>query len=175
MRGSHQEFLSWSADGSASTSRVSYGKFKMHAGLFFAFQFPKKFSHVGYDFIDNRDGSASDCDGHGTHVASTAVGRSVGVAKDAKVVAVRVLDCDGSGTISDSVAGLDWIARRRAVHSPPPGVIIMSLGVPSGSWSKSLADAVAGMTKSGVTVVVASGKRTDVTRALLAVRYLEPL
>lgn len=36
---------------------------------------------------------ASDCDGHGTHVASTAAGRMVGVAKAAKVVGVKVLDC----------------------------------------------------------------------------------
>ncbi len=51
------------------------------------------------------DGDASDCDGHGTHVASTAAGRTVGVAKEASVVALRVLDCAGSGRISDVVAG----------------------------------------------------------------------
>ena len=49
------------------------------------------------DFVDN-SASAADCEGHGTHVASTAVGRTVGVAKEAKIVAVRVLDCSGSGT-----------------------------------------------------------------------------
>ena len=86
----------------------------------------------GYDFISNKAGSASDCDGHGTHVASTAVGRAVGVAKDANVVAVRILDCSGSGTISNTVAGLDWIARNAQL----PAVIIMSLGVPTGAWSQ---------------------------------------
>lgn len=41
-----------------------------------------------------QDSPVHDCDGHGTHVAATAVGRNVGVAKEANVVAVRVLDCE---------------------------------------------------------------------------------
>ena len=47
---------------------------------------------------DSRD--ASDCDGHGTHIGSTAVGRVVGVAKEASLIAVRVLDCKGAGQVS---------------------------------------------------------------------------
>lgn len=48
----------------------------------------------------------------GTHVSSTAAGRSVGVAKDASVVGVRVLDCDGAGSISNVVAGeLGWLYK----------------------------------------------------------------
>lgn len=57
-----------------------------------------------YDFVDG-DADASDCDGHGSHVASTAAGRSVGVARGSRLVAVRVLDCHGTGAISDTVAG----------------------------------------------------------------------
>ncbi len=49
--------------------------------------------------------AAPDCDGHGTHVAAVAVGRTVGVAKAAALVAVRVLACDGSGSVGDVVAG----------------------------------------------------------------------
>ena len=51
------------------------------------------------------DPTAEDCNGHGTLVASTAIGRTVGLAKEAEVVAVRVLDCHGSGNISRTVAG----------------------------------------------------------------------
>lgn len=79
IRPSHREFKDWSGDG----SRARYG----------------------YDFVDE-DPISEDCDGHGTHVASTSIGRSVGVAKQAKVVAVRVLDCGGSGNISTTVAGV---------------------------------------------------------------------
>ena len=101
----------------------------------------------------------------GTHTASTAVGRAVGVAKDANLVAVRILDCTGSGTISDTIAGLDWIASRHRLlatadggASSSPGVVIMSLGVPSGTWAQSLASSVQSLIKQhGVSVVVASG------------------
>jgi subtilisin family serine protease len=58
-----------------------------------------------YDFVDD-DGDASDCNGHGTHVASSAVGLSVGVAKGANVVGVRVLDCEGDGKIRNVIAGV---------------------------------------------------------------------
>jgi len=44
--------------------------------------------------------NATDCDGHGTHIGSTAVGRTVGVAKEASMVAVRVLDCTGAGQVA---------------------------------------------------------------------------
>lgn len=42
----------------------------------------------------------------GTHVSSTAIGRTVGSAKGARVVSVRVLDCEGSGTVSDTCVSL---------------------------------------------------------------------
>lgn len=77
----------------------------------------------GYDFIDN-DADADDCHGHGTHVAGTVAGTTVGVAKQASLVAVRVLGCNGSGTWSQVIAGVDWVvanARR-------PAVANMSLG-----------------------------------------------
>ena len=124
----HQEFQK---AGDPGTSRASYG----------------------YDFVEDKD-DARDCDGHGTHVAATAVGLQVGVSKNANVVAVRILDCNGSGTISDTVAALDWVAA----NAKKPAVATLSLGIQVGSWSRVLEDAVRSLvTNHGITVVVASG------------------
>ena len=97
---------------------------------------------------------AADCDGHGTHVAGTAAGLQVGIAKDASIVSVRMLDCSGSGTISNTVAALDWVAA----NAQRPAVVTLSLGIPVGSWSQVLEDAVRSLVSDhGVNVVVASG------------------
>jgi len=79
----------------------------------------------GYDFIDN-DLDADDCNGHGTHVAGTVGGITYGVAKEVSLVAVRVLDCSGSGTLSGVIAGVDWVTAQviQAIH---PAVANMSL------------------------------------------------
>ena len=106
-----------------------------------------------FDFV-NEDAVAEDCDGHGTHVASTAVGRSVGIAKQANVIGVRVLDCEGSGNISTTVAGLDWVAA----NYEKPAVVALSLGVSVGRWSQSLEDSVTTLINDhDIAVVVASG------------------
>jgi subtilisin family serine protease len=126
---SHQEFR----DASSSRPRASYG----------------------YDFVDD-DAIPADCDGHGTHVSATAAGLQVGVAKGANIVGVRILDCTGTGTISDTVAGLDWVAaNHKAGH---PAVVTLSLGIQVGSWSRVLEDAVRSLVVNhGVTVIAASG------------------
>ncbi|MGY1434637.1 S8 family peptidase [Streptomyces reniochalinae] len=103
----------------------------------------------GYDFIDN-DSDASDCQGHGTHVAGTVGSRSYGVAKNVDLVAVRVLNCQGSGEWSQVIGGIDWVARN---HSGP-SVANMSLG---GGASTSVDNAVQGAIDSGVTFAVAAG------------------
>jgi serine protease len=104
----------------------------------------------GYDFID-LDTDASDCSGHGTHVAGTVAGKTVGVAKGATVVSVRVLNCQGSGEYSQVIAGLDWVAGR---SDRATAIVNMSLG---GPYSQATNDAVARLTALGVVVVVASG------------------
>ena len=109
---------------------------------------------AGYDFVDN-DSNPSDCDGHGTHVAGTAVGSTYGVAKSANVSGVRVLNCYGSGYTSDVVAGMNWV---RTNHSSGDAVVNMSLG---GGGSKSIDDAVAALTSANITVVVAAGNSND--------------
>jgi subtilisin family serine protease len=103
----------------------------------------------GYDFIKNRR-TASDCNGHGTHVAGTIAGSTYGVAKRAKIVAVRVLDCDGWGWMSDIIDGVDWVTR----HAIRPAVANMSLG---GDTDPALDRAVARSIASGVTYTVAAG------------------
>jgi subtilisin family serine protease len=103
----------------------------------------------GYDFIDN-DKVAQDCNGHGTHVAGTIGGKTYGVAKDVQLVAVRVLDCKGSGSYSAIIKGIDWVTR----NAVKPAVANMSLG---GSTSKTLNDAVKKSIEAGVTYAVAAG------------------
>ncbi|GAA2513261.1 S8 family peptidase [Streptomyces longisporus] len=103
----------------------------------------------GWDFVGN-DKTASDGNGHGTHVAGTIAGTRYGVAKQAKVVAVRVLDNDGSGTTSQVIAGIDWVTR----HARKPAVANLSLG---GSYNAQLDAAVRNSIASGVTYAVAAG------------------
>jgi subtilisin family serine protease len=103
----------------------------------------------GFDAIgDGRNGD--DCDGHGTHVAGTVGGATWGVAKAVRLVAVRVLNCQGSGTTSGVIAGVDWV---RANHVKP-AVANMSLG---GGASTALDNAVTSAINAGVTFVVAAG------------------
>ncbi|WP_312858084.1 S8 family peptidase [Pseudonocardia pini] len=64
-----------------------------------------------------------DCDGHGTVVGGIAASAEYGVAKDAQVRAVKVLDCSGSGTLSSLLGGLDWVLQN---HTGGPAVAVMS-------------------------------------------------
>ncbi|MBB4754059.1 S8 family serine peptidase [Actinoplanes lobatus] len=107
----------------------------------------------GYDFVDD-DANAADCAGHGTHVAGSIGGARYGVAKSARLVSVRVLDCEGSGWNSDVVAGIDWVTEN-AIH---PAVANMSLG---GSYSAAIDTAVKNSIDSGITYVVAAGNEDE--------------
>jgi len=103
----------------------------------------------GYDAVDG-DTTAADGNGHGTHVATTIAGSTYGVAKKAKIVAVRVLDNAGSGTTAGVIAGIDWVTSN---HSGP-SVANLSLG---GGASSTLDTAVRNSIASGVTYAVAAG------------------
>ncbi|MEO3972526.1 S8 family peptidase [Streptomyces sp. CAU 1734] len=103
----------------------------------------------GYDFVDN-DPIAQDGYGHGTHVATTAAGTTWGVAKKARIVAVRVLGNNGSGTTAGVIAGVDWITANRVTNS----VANVSLG---GGPSTALDTAVRRSIASGVTYSIAAG------------------
>ena len=105
----------------------------------------------GYDAVDG--GAATDCNGHGTHVAGTIGSTTYGVAKGVSLIAVRVLDCNGSGTDAGVVAGMDWVANNHV----KPAVANMSLG---GGASSTIDAAVNRMHNAGVTVVVAAGNES---------------
>ncbi|MFE2022882.1 S8 family peptidase [Streptomyces sp. NPDC059499] len=107
----------------------------------------------GFDAVDNDD-DANDGNGHGTHVAGTIAGAAHGVAKKAKIVAVRVLDDAGSGTTEQVVAGIDWVTENHQ----GPSVANMSLG---GGADPALDAAVQKAIASGVTFAVAAGNESS--------------
>ncbi|HVF03817.1 MAG TPA: S8 family serine peptidase [Frankiaceae bacterium] len=117
-----------------------------------------RFSHTqfggraisGTDAIDG--GTADDCNGHGTHVAGIAGGSTVGGAKTASIIAVRVLNCSGTGTLSQIVNGLNWTIADHAAGTP--AVANMSLGAGANS---TIDTAVNNTINDGITVVVAAG------------------
>lgn len=103
----------------------------------------------GYDFVDG-DNDATDCNGHGTHVAGTVGGGTYGVAKGVHLVAVRVSDCKGRTSTSRIISAVEWVTA----NAIKPAVANISLG---GGASAALDTAVANSISSGVTYVVAAG------------------
>ncbi len=103
----------------------------------------------GWSAISDGRGTG-DCNGHGTHVAGTVGGSTYGVAKGVTIHPVRVLGCDGTGSFSGIVDGIDWVASNHT----KPAVANMSLG---GDANQATDDAVARLVNAGVTVVVAAG------------------
>ena len=116
----------------------------------------------GYDAVDG--GAADDCNGHGTHVASTLGGNTYGVAKGVTVIGVRVLNCSGSGTTSGVIAGIDWVTANHV----KPAVANMSLG---GGASTALDNAVRNSIAAGVSYAVAAGNGNWFGWAQDACRY----
>ncbi|WP_107706102.1 S8 family peptidase [Nocardioides allogilvus] len=105
----------------------------------------------GYSAIADGRGT-DDCNGHGTHVAGTVGGETYGVAQDVRLVAVRVLDCNGSGSNSGVIAGVDWVTQNHAAGAP--AVANMSLG---GGVSSALDTAVSNSISDGVSYALAAG------------------
>ena len=91
-----------------------------------------------------------DCNGHGTHVSGTVGGTTYGVAKQVTIHPIRVLDCNGSGSNSGVIAGVNWVTANRQL----PAVANMSLG---GSASSTLDTAVANSIAAGITYAIAAG------------------
>ena len=100
--------------------------------------------------FDAFGGNGADCNGHGTHVAGTIGGSTYGVAKSSMPRGVRVLDCNGSGSNSGVIAGVDWVRLNHIA----PAVANMSLG---GGISSALDTAVNNLHNANVTIAVAAG------------------
>lgn len=105
---------------------------------------------IGTDTVgDGQNGN--DCNGHGTHVAGTLGGATYGVAKSVALVAVRVLNCSGSGTWSGVIAGIDWVTGH---HTNGRAVANMSLG---GGANSAVDQAVRNSIADGIFYAVAAG------------------
>lgn len=104
---------------------------------------------AGFDAV-TVGGNGNDCNGHGTAVAGALGGTTYGVAKGAILHPVRVLDCGGSGTTANVIAGVDWVTSNHL----KPALANLSIG---GSVSAALDAAVAGAIKAGVVHVASIG------------------
>ena len=102
-------------------------------------------------------GSTQDHQGHGTFCASLIGGKTYGVAKNASLIAVKVLGDNGSGSLSDVVKGIEWVVKKHKTGTTP-SVISMSLGGGKSVILNRVADAAV---DSGVVVIVAAGNEAQ--------------
>lgn len=105
----------------------------------------------GVNTVNSGSADTTDRNGHGTHCAGIVGSKTYGVAKLVTLVAVKVLDDNGSGSYSSVIAGLDYVATK---FVPGKTIVSMSLG---GTFSRSLNDVVTKLYKKGVPVFVAAG------------------
>jgi len=96
------------------------------------------------------DNTTTDGNGHGTHCAGIAAGKTYGLAKRATLVAVKVLTDQGTGSTQGVIDGINWAVS----HHNRPSVGSMSVG---GTKSPSLNSAVAAATEKGMQIVTAAG------------------
>jgi serine protease len=109
----------------------------------------------GPNYIDNVN---TDCHGHGTHVASLAVGKNYGVAKHSNLISLKVLGCNGIGYTSDIIQAISWINNRAKTRQNKLSIVNMSLG---GGRSRSLELAIRNSFSQGIYYVIAAGNDND--------------
>lgn len=105
-----------------------------------------------YSAIKDRNGTR-DCAGHGTFVASHIAGKTYGVAKKARVRAVRILGCDNSATTEEILDGMNWTAK----HAPASSVVNMSIQSADGITDRAMDDAAKAMINKGLIMVFIAG------------------
>ncbi len=108
----------------------------------------------GYTAVSDGRGT-TDCHGHGSHVAGTVAGNTFGLANQATIVPVRVLDCAGSGSTSGVIGGINWMINHHVAGQP--AVANLSLG---GAYDYATNDAIERAVADGITVVVAAGNES---------------
>lgn len=123
----------------------------LDSGIRYSHQvFGGRASFGGYDYFN---GNGEDCHGHGTHCAGLAAGKTTGVAYEADIYSIRVLDCNNGGSFAGVIAGINEVTNRKK-SSGRPTIISMSL---IGPQSAGVEEALKVATEEGVIPVVAAG------------------
>ncbi|XP_059939947.1 proprotein convertase subtilisin/kexin type 9 isoform X4 [Mesoplodon densirostris] len=116
-----------------------------------------------FENVPEEDGTrfhrqANQCDSHGTHLAGVVSGRDAGVAKGAGLRSLRVLNCQGKGTVSSTLAGLEFI--RKSQLAQPAGRLVVLLPL-AGGYSPALNAACQHLAGTGAVLVAAAGNFRD--------------
>ena len=125
------------------------------------FIYPKNRIIFFKDFINNKSIPYDD-NGHGTHVAGIIAGNGFlsqkkysGIAPDANIICLKILDSEGKGNSADVLAGLQWVADNKKKFNIK--IINLSVGSKDDGSEDPLINAVENLWDSGITVVIAAG------------------
>ena len=138
-------------------------------------EFEGRAIQIPFDPVDLTTGSSQqgrDCQGHGTHVAALAAGKTFGAAKDATLYSIRVLDCSGSGSFANVILGLNHVIEEKIAQENIKRKIIVSMSL-RGPISQSVGEIIKVATDEGILVVVAAGNDfTDACRYVMCSHVL---
>ncbi|XP_051027820.1 proprotein convertase subtilisin/kexin type 9 [Acomys russatus] len=116
-----------------------------------------------FNSVPEEDGTrfhrqASKCESHGTHLAGVVSGRDAGVAKGTSLHSLRVLNCQGKGTVSGTLIGLEFIQKSQLIQPSGPLVVLLPL---AGGYSRILNSGCQHLARTGVVLVAAAGNFRD--------------
>ena len=129
----------------------------------------------GYDFVNN-DPSPEDDNGHGTHVSGIIAADDngigvVGVAPDAGIVALKVLDASGSGSLSTIIAGIDWVISNKNTFD----IEVANFSLGAYGSSDAFHTAIVNLYNAGVTISAAAGNSKTWAEYFIPASYPEVL